>query len=130
MGLVKTQWEFVKHLAMLVGFADSINVMLTGGELYRTEDQQELYFNGKTVRVDHQKIELETGVKRTKTMNSDHLKRLAQDYNIFVDGVYTTDNKNEKLIMLGEFWEALHPNNYWGGFFKSFNDSPHFGRKA
>ena len=129
MSLRKIQSEFTLDIARLIAFADQNGVELTFGEAYRTEDQQELYFYGKTVRVDEQIITLQTGVKKTKTMKSDHLIRLAVDFNFFIDGILTYDNKNEKLIMLGEYWCALHPKNYWGGFFVNFNDSPHCGRK-
>lgn len=129
MSIRKIQSEFTLDIARLISFADQNGVELTFGEAYRTNDQQELYFHGKTIRVDEQIIELKTGVRKTRTMKSDHLVRLAVDFNFFIDGILTYDNKNEKLALLGDYWCSLNPKNYWGGFFKSFNDSPHFGRK-
>lgn len=113
------QWEFIKHLAILVAYADIRGFKLTGGEFKRTVYQQTEY--------------VATG--KSKTMLSDHLYALAQDYNIFFD----YDNDGDKDYTgglpdvvaicqeLGDFWKSLHPDNYWGGDWGW--DTPHFGRK-
>ena len=118
MGLVQEQWEFLKDVSKLINKAEELGIMLTAGEMYRTQEQQEIY--------------VRTG--KSKTMNSNHLKRLAVDFNFFINDelVY-----NHKLIdELAKYWENLNPKNRWGGNFDkdwsrpdSFKDQPHFERK-
>lgn len=55
-----------------------------------------------------------------------HYIRLAQDFNLFKDGVYQTDS--EAYRRLGDAWKALRPENRWGGDFKS-KDGNHFSRE-
>ena len=115
------QWEFLQDVAELIMWASANGYKLTGGELKRSYQQQEIYVrNGKS-----------------KTMNSDHLNALAIDLNIFYD--YDADgdkdyigtmSKQEAMAIsedLCEYWKDLHPDNYagrdWGW------DIPHFGRK-
>jgi len=107
-GLSDEQWEFLKDVALLIQYAEDNGYKLTGGELYRTMYQQRYY-------VAH-------GL--SWTYNSYHLKRLAIDFNLFIDGKYTT--KRQDYMSLGIYWETLHPKNRWGG---RFNDSPHFERR-
>ncbi len=57
-------------------------------------------------------------------MNSQHLKRLAHDFNFFIDGKLTYDKA--KLQKLGDYWESLHELNRAGMNFKNFLDVPHF----
>jgi len=122
------QQIFSQNIALLILQANSKGVNLTFGEAYRTEDQQELYFYGKTIRPEDGKLEIISGVKRTRTMNSNHLKRLAVDFNFFIEGqlVY----KHPKITQLGEYWESLDVLNRWGGNFKNFYDAPHFERNV
>lgn len=109
MSMVQEQWEFLKDVSKLINKAEELGIVLTAGEMYRTQEQQEIYFkNGKS-----------------KTMNSMHLKRLAIDLNFFVDGnlVY----EHPKVEALGRYWETLDSKNQWGGFW-NFKDYPHFQR--
>ncbi len=112
MKLSEKQIIFSLNIADLIHFANSAGVGLTFGEAYRTMYQQKKY--------------LATG--KSKTLNSKHLKRLAVDFNFFIDGKLTYDK--DTLQSLGDFWESLHPGNRWGGNFKSFTDTPHFEMKA
>ena len=68
MGLVQEQWEFLKDVSKLIKKAEDLDIVLTAGEMFRTKEQQEIYFK--------------TG--KSKTMNSNHLKRLAVDFNFFI----------------------------------------------
>ena len=111
---------------MLILRANTLGVNLTFGEAYRTLDQQELYFHGKSVRPEDNKLELISVAKRTKTMSSNHLNRLAIDFNFFVNGVLTYTHP--LVYELGRYWESLDSLNRWGGNFKGFFDSPHFER--
>lgn len=109
MGLVTEQWKFLQDVAKLILFAEATGVELSGGELYRTEEQQKIYVN--------------TG--KSKTMNSMHLKRLAIDFNFFIDDNLMYDHP--KIVALGTYWESLDDKNQWGGFW-NFKDYPHFQR--
>lgn len=107
MSLVKEQWEFLKDVAELIVYIHSIGFTATGGELWRTKEQQEIYVKqGKS-----------------KTKNSKHLERLAIDLNFF-------DSKGNLIVcpdMIGNYWESLSDKNEWGGNW-AFVDAGHFQR--
>lgn len=110
--LVEEQAAFLIDVCNLIQFATNEGWVLTGGELWRSAEQQEIYFkNG-----------------RSKTMHSNHLRRCAIDLNFFWNGKLVWDK--ELIRPLGEYWEALNPKNRWGGNFKGFVDVPHFERAA
>lgn len=108
MGLANLQSEFLCDVAKLILWAKEQGFQLTGGELFRTPEQQEIY--------------IKTG--KSKTSNSKHLKRLAIDLNLFIDGQYMTDKESYKP--LAEYWKSLNPKNKagydWGW------DANHFER--
>jgi len=110
MNLRKEQTAFLSDVCKLIQFASAQSLELTGGELYRTLEQQKIYFNAG----------------KTKTMNSLHLRRLAIDFNFFKNDEMTF-SKN-LLQPLGDYWESLHPFNSWGGNGIKFVDMPHFSR--
>jgi len=110
MSLSYEQREFTKDIGKLINKATGLGIGLTFGEAYRTEYQQEEY--------------LRTG--KTRTLRSNHLKRLAVDFNFFIDGRLTYDR--DDLLALGEYWESLNSKNRWGGNWRSIKDTPHFER--
>lgn len=112
MSMVKEQAAFLLDVTALVHFATGQGFQVTGGELFRTAEQQKIYVN--------------TG--RSKTMNSNHLRRLAIDLNFIKDGKLCYDAK--LLEPVGVYWESLNSKNRWGGHFKSFKDMPHFERNV
>lgn len=112
MSLVTEQAAFLQDAARLIIHANSLGWTVTGGELFRTTEQQAIY--------------VKTG--RSKTANSYHLKRLAIDLNFLKDGKLVYDIA--ALKPLGDYWEGLSPLNSWGGNWKSFKDVPHFERRA
>lgn len=112
MSLSKEQADFLLDVCKLVQYSTEQGWMATGGELYRTPEQQEIY--------------LKTG--RSKTMASNHLKRCAIDLNFFKDGKLVWDKA--QIAPLGAYWESLNPKNRWGGNFKSLVDVPHFERNV
>jgi len=112
MSLVNDQAAFLLDVTSLIRKATETGWTVTGGELYRTAEQQEIY--------------VKTG--RSKTMNSNHLKRLAIDLNFFKDGKLIYDRN--ALQAVGNFWESLSPKNSWGGNWTSFKDVPHFERRV
>lgn len=52
-----------------------------------------------------------------------HKKRLAKDYNLFIDGVWQIETEDFKEM--GEYWKSLDPKCSWGGDFPS-PDGNHF----
>lgn len=109
--LVTSQGKFLEDVVKLLQKCWELGFHVTGGELYRTVDQQKLY--------------IKQG--RSTTMNSNHLRRCAIDLNFFKDGKLTWDRKLIKPI--GDYWESLDPKNSWGGNWNSFKDVPHFERR-
>lgn len=77
MSLRKHQSIFLKNVAKLITWAFEQGYELTGGELYRTEEQQNIYRKNGT----------------SKVQVSKHQKRLAIDLNLFIDGIYQTKTK-------------------------------------
>ena len=112
MSLNQEQAAFLLDACKLIQYATEQGWTVTGGELYRTPEQQEIY--------------LKTG--RSKTMASNHLKRCAIDLNFFKDGKLVYDIPTLKPV--GDYWESLHPCNSWGGNWSSFKDVPHFERRG
>jgi hypothetical protein len=112
MSLSSEQAAFLLDACKLIQYATEQGWTVTGGELFRTQAQQEIYFKeGKS-----------------KTMQSNHLRRLAIDLNFLKNGQPVWDKT--QLANLGAFWESLHPSNRWGGNFKSLPDVPHFERNV
>ena len=111
MSLVAEQYAFVQDIRKLLAKTEELGFVVTFGEAYRTNEQQAIY--------------IKTG--RSKTMNSNHLRRCAFDFNFFKDGQLTWDKA--VLQPLGDFWESLNPKNSWGGNWNSFKDVPHFERR-
>jgi len=87
-------------------------MLITGGELYRTAEQQKIY----------------VAEGKSKTTNSNHLRRLAIDLNFIQNGKIVNDK--EILLIYGDFWENLNPLNRWGGEFSTIYDPGHFERNV
>ena len=112
MSLVAEQWAFLQDVCKLIEKAKELGFVVTGGELYRTVEQQQIHFKAG----------------RSKTMNSVHMKRCAIDFNFFKDGKLVWDKAT--IEPLGVYWESLNPKNRWGGHFRSLVDVPHFERNV
>ena len=93
MSLATEQAAFLLDACKLIQKATELGFTVTGGELYRTAEQQEIY--------------MKTG--KTKTMASNHLKRCAIDLNFFKDGKLVYDIPTLKPV--GDYWESLNPRN-------------------
>ncbi len=106
------QQKFTTDVNKLITKATELGIGLTFGEAYRTKFQQKEY--------------MRTG--KSHTMNSNHLRRLAVDFNFFIYGKLTYNRVT--LQELGDYWESLDTMNRWGGNFKSFTDTPHFERNV
>lgn len=96
MTLREKQSLFLFNIHKLIEWAYKNGFELTFGEAYRTQEQQQMYFN--------------TG--RSKTLYSRHLQRLAIDFNIFRNGLLI--NSAVDIKPLGDFWVTLHTDNVWG----------------
>ncbi len=96
MTLREKQSIFLKNVALLITWAFKNGYELTGGELQRPEEMQEIY--------------VKKGL--SKTMDGQHLKKLAIDLNLFINGEYRTDR--EAFRPLAEYWKSLHPDNVSG----------------
>jgi len=107
--MIDDQWAFLIDAAKLINYINVWGWSASGGELWRTKEQQKIY--------------VKKGL--SQTMNSKHLDKLAIDLNFFDKG---------KLIecpaSIGKYWCDLNPKNEWGGNWKSFKDSGHFQRNA
>lgn len=112
MQLSEKQALFMDDVAKLIQYARSQGDYFTGGELHRTPEQQQIYY--------------EQG--KTKTHDSKHLKRLAIDLFLFKAGVVTWNGNDYKKY--GEYWESLRPQNRWGGNFTGFVDAVHFEQNS
>lgn len=124
MKLSTHQQIFTQNIGLLIIKANTLRVNLTFSEAYRTMEQQDLYYYGKSIRVEDYHLELISAKKRTNTLDSYHLKRLAVDFNFFINGRLTYSHS--LVRQLGCYWEHLHPLNRWGGHFTKFYDAPHF----
>ena len=112
MSLVAEQAAFLLDVCKLVQYATQNGWVVTGGELFRTVEQQTLHVKAG----------------RSRTMNSMHMKRCAVDFNFFKDGKLVWDKV--ALSDIGAYWESLSPKNRWGGNFRSLVDVPHFERNV
>ena len=109
MKLSVKQQEFTRCVSQLINFATAQGYGLTFGDAYRDE---RLYGS--------------FGVKRSySAAYSVHKKRLAVDFNLFVDGDYISDGDAPEWKVLGDEWVKMNPLARWGGNFGS-NDANHF----
>lgn len=92
----KKQSTFLLNVAKLIIWANENGYELTGGELWRPQEMQDLY--------------LKSG--KTKVKHSRHQDRLAIDLNLFVNGEYAKGREDYKP--LAEYWKSLDENNIPG----------------
>lgn len=98
---------FLQNVAKLIIYANTLpGYELTGGELWRTAEQQAIYL----------------AKRLSKTKYSRHQDRLAIDLNVFINGEYRTDKAAFKP--LAEYWKSLNVNNdsgyYWDWDYNHF----------
>jgi hypothetical protein len=102
--LRERQEIFALNVAKLIQFIYAEGRTCTFGEVFRTDEQAELYAK-----------------RGIGTVTSLHCKRLAIDLNIFLNGKYLKDTKDYEFA--GNYWYTLHPDNTWGG---AGDDGNHF----
>jgi peptidoglycan L-alanyl-D-glutamate endopeptidase CwlK len=106
--LREEQSAFARDIVRLLTYASGLGYEYTFGEFERPIEMQKLH----------------VAAGRSKTMNSNHVRRCAADIYFFKGGELTYD-----IEELGRFWESLSPKNSWGGNWASFKDKPHFERR-
>lgn len=126
MTLREKQSAFILCVAKLIIKAYELGYELTIGEAFRTADQQSLYFEGYTLLKIGSELKLAASAKKSKTMNSRHMQKLAIDLNLFINGEYRSDKEAYKE--LAKYWKGLHPDNVsgydWGWDFNHFEMKP------
>ena len=125
MTLREKQSLFLQNICRLILWANKQGYEMTGGEFQRTESQQLLYFEGYELKKIGSDLKLHKTVRKSKTMDSDHPRKLAFDLNLFVNGEYTNDPAHWRPIH--EKWKSMHPKNYSGFEWKW--DYNHYGMK-
>lgn len=106
MSLGDKQRLFTRLVGVLIAWAYANGYELTCGEAWRSAHEAQWDADqGK-------------GIARSL-----HTIRLAQDFNLFKDGVYLTDS--ESYRPLGDYWKTLDSQCCWGGDF-SKPDGNHF----
>ena len=99
MTLSEKQRLFTRLVGLLIDRAYAEGYELTFGEAYRTKEQAA--WNAEKAG---------TGI-----VNSLHCKRLAVDFNLFINEQWQTSSEAHRS--LGEYWKTLHPDCRWGGDF-------------
>ena len=112
MSLSDHQFEFLKDVALLIQWVDRRGWKVTGGELHRLPETQEV-LRAKGLSL---------------TTEGNHPRRLAIDLMLFNEAKFLQDTKDYKE--LGDFWESLNPLNRWGGNFTRLADGVHFERNV
>lgn len=112
MSLRQEQSAFALDLVHFLLWATEQGYDYTLGEVQRTPEQQKIY--------------MDSG--RSKTMDSQHLKKLAADIFFFKNGRLLSSK--EEMQPIGNAWEKLSSKNSWGGNWNSFKDIPHFERRG
>ena len=100
--LVRLMEEAIKESPLDFGITEGLRTL---------ERQKELFESGKS-----------------QTMNSRHLRGLAVDIAIFIEGKLNWDFPNYKLVAdhIKEVAKELNVPITWGGDWISFKDGPHF----
>ena len=114
------QQEFTYNLALLIQRVHFLGCRASMGHCFRTESQQWLYKNGKKI-VDGKIVDRDLdgdgkGDPVSWTMNSQHLKKLAVDLNLFIPdgrGGFMLSYASDYHEKLGNYWESLNSENKW-----------------
>lgn len=106
MTLSEKQRRFTELVGKLILWAYENGFELTFGDAFRSQAQAQ--------------ANAQAGIGIS---NSLHTKRLAVDFNLFVEGVYQT--ASSEYGPLGAYWKSLDPDCRWGGDFASA-DGNHF----
>lgn len=109
--LLLRQFTFTENLAKLIQFINETGLKCKVTEVFRTAEQAEIY------------AKKGVGIK-----NSQHCSNLAADIYLFeasTEGKYKLQSEFKQYEFAGKYWESLHKDNKWGGYFKRV-DCVHF----
>lgn len=133
MSLSEKQWIFTGNLGRLISWVYAHpGWRLSLGEGVRSDEQAEINAMGASGRLAlvtlveplfpllAAKITNNVGSGIRNTL---HERKLAQDLNLFVDGMYQAGPAPYKP--LGDYWKSLNTLNRWGGDFQT-RDANHF----
>ena len=98
MTLGEKQRRFTELVGRLIQWAYANGYELTFGDAYRSPEQAAA------------NAAAGTGISKSL-----HTKRLAVDFNLFVDGTFQTETTAHTL--LGAYWKSLDHDARWGGDF-------------
>jgi hypothetical protein len=124
------QRQFGVCLAKLLDHITESGFEFTLGEGYRTTEQAEInalpLIDRKVVEgmlnAKYPDLAKAIGISTSHGIRaSNHRNRLAQDLNIYKDGVWLTGAESYKPF--GAWWKLQHPSARWGG---DFDDADHF----
>lgn len=132
MSLSALQQEYAQHLALLVlHIGNTPGCACALGEGKRSDEQSEINAIGAAGRervaalikgaFPMLAMALTNNGKAGGIRNSGHQRKLAQDLDLFIDGVYQTTTEAHRPF--GEWWEKQHPLARWGG---RFGDGNHY----
>lgn len=93
---------FTKNIGKLIDHIFSIGMTCTFGDAYRSQEQADA--NSKA------------GIGIAHSL---HCIRLAVDLNLFDSNGNYLANCTPQYTEIGQYWESLHADNRWGGFFNS-----------
>lgn len=106
MTLSEKQRLFMLLLGRFLVWIHDQGLEVVGGQLQRTQAEAD------------RNAAAGTGISKSL-----HIKCLAIDLMLFIDGIYKTETEDYRA--LGEYWESLHTLCRWGGRF-SHPDGNHF----
>ena len=128
------QKRFTRDIAKLLAYMWEMGYECAFGEALRSNEQAEINSLGpegrETVAALVQPVYADLAAKiRDNGKNngirlSIHQDKLAIDLNLFKDGVFM--DKTEDHLVFGEYWEAMTPENRWGG---RFRDGNHYSKE-
>lgn len=119
--LLQLQWRFTRLLAQLMSFVHQQQ----GWELSLAEGR---VTRARKVSVDGRVVIAEDRVHMANPPSL-HYDGLAQDLNLYVNGVYIQDGKHPAWLEIGTYWKSLDDDCAWGGDFGGYHsgkDSNHF----
>lgn len=103
--LLERQFTFAVNVSNLIKYIFENGYQCTIGEVYRPPETAKIF--------------AKEGRGITKSL---HCDRLAIDINLFTSLNEYLKNTRD-YAQFGKYWEALHPDNKWGG---TFSDGNHF----
>lgn len=132
--LLRKQQLFASLIPRLIDYmVDTMGCQVTVGETWRTDEQAVINAMGESgrdalcayleqdVRFHGLAVAIKNNAKGNGILRSLHIERLAEDFNLFRNGLWLTGV--EDFRPAGVYWKGLHPECAWGG---DWGDDDHF----